>query len=152
MTALVASSCSASDKSCASDAGTSASSSATWTCGSTACGASARRTRSRRSAPDQPVAVSSSCAAASARTRPLNASANAGTEAVRFSVWRAIAWTTASVFLTRWLSSPSSSRCRSSAALRSVTSRNTTWIASRPPIDTPAAAASTGNGVPSRRR
>ena len=39
------------------------------------------------------------------------------------SVCVAIAWTEASVFFTRWLSSPISSRCVASARLRSVTSR-----------------------------
>ena len=66
-----------------------------------------------------------SCARARACTRPVKLATKAPGLGSSRSDCRAMAWMMASVFLTRWLSSPRSRRCISSARLRSVTSRAT---------------------------
>ena len=64
-------------------------------------------------------------ARASAWTRPVKLSAKASGLGLPRSDCPAIAWSVASVFLTRWLSSSTSTRCSSSLRLRSLTSRAT---------------------------
>ena len=62
---------------------------------------------------------------ANAWMRLENAIAKSSGRFARRNDWLAIACTEASVFLTRWLSSSISRRCKASACLRSVMSRAT---------------------------